>query len=75
MMYCGAMYTTRDGKWLVDVVELTNTPRPRHSSDPYCDGAWLRVREVTPHGLISAGYAKDIPSLAKYFDPAWLVKV
>ena len=73
-MYCGVMYTTRDGQWVVDVVELRNIATPRHYSDPRYNGAQLRVRKMTPHGLISEGYVPDVPSLAKYFDPAELVK-
>ena len=69
------MYTTRDGQWVVDVVELRNIAQPRHYSDPRYNGVQLRVRKVTPHGLISEGYVPDVPSLAKYFDPAELVKV
>ena len=68
-------YRTMDGVWFVDIVELRNIAQPRHYSDPRYNGVQLRVRKMTPHGLISEGYVPDVPSLAKYFDPAELVKV
>ena len=67
-------YRTRDGKFVVDVVELRLTANPTHFSDPPGDGVWLRVRLVTPHGLISEGYVATVPELSRWFDPATLTK-
>jgi hypothetical protein len=66
-------YRTRDGKFVVDVVELQLTANPTHFSDPPGDGVWLRVQQRTPHGRISCGYVATIPELSRWFDPATLV--
>ncbi len=67
------VYHTADGKYVVDVVELTHTASPNHYSDPPGDGVWLRVQQRTPHGKISEGYVATLPELSRWFDPATLV--
>lgn len=66
-------YRTSDGQYVVDVVELTLTAKPSHYSDPPGDGVWLRVRQLTQHGLISEGYVATPQELSRWFSPDTLV--